>query len=158
MPDQYNNSFNPKAHEDTTAQEIWQQTQGKVTHVVAGIGTGGTVMGTGRGLKTHNAKIQVIAVEPEGSLHGLEGMKHMASSIVPGIYKEIFLDRKIPVETEDAYQMVRRLSKEEGLLVGQSSGAVLWGVFQVAKTLKEGLVVGIFPDGGDKYLSTRVWE
>ena len=158
MPDQYNNPFNPKAHEDTTAQEIWQQTEGKITHFVAGIGTSGTVMGTGRGLKAHNPKVHVIAVEPAGALHGLEGMKHMASSIVPGIYEESFLDLKISVETEDAYDMVRRLSKEEGVLIGQSSGAVLWGAFQVAKKLKEGVIVVVFPDGGDKYLSTRVWE
>ena len=158
MPDQYNNPFNPKAHEETTAQEIWNQTGGKITHLIAGIGTGGTVMGTGKGLKAHNSKIQVVAAEPAGSLHGLEGMKHMASSIVPGIYDEKFLDLKIPVESEDAYEMVRRLGKEEGLLVGQSSGAVLWAALEIAKTLKSGLIVAVFPDGGDKYLSTRVWE
>ncbi|MBI1884220.1 MAG: cysteine synthase [Chlamydiae bacterium] len=158
MPDQYNNPFNPKAHEEGTAQEIWAQTEGKVTHLLAGIGTGGTVTGTGRGLKKHNPKIQVIAVEPAGALHGLEGMKHMASSIVPGIYDEKSLEGKVSVETEDAYEMTRALSHEEGILVGQSSGAVLWGMFQVAKKLKEGLIVGVFPDGGDKYLTTRVWE
>ncbi len=158
MPDQYNNPFNPKAHEETTAKEIWEQTGGQVTHFIAGIGTSGTVMGTGRGLKSYNPKIKVIATEPAGSLHGLEGMKHMATSIVPGIYQESFLDQKISVETEDAYDMTRRLSKEEGILVGQSSGAVLWAALQVAKELKEGIIVGVFPDGGDKYLTTRVWE
>ncbi|MBI1870904.1 MAG: cysteine synthase [Chlamydiae bacterium] len=158
MPDQYNNAFNPKAHEETTAQEIWEQTSGQVTHLVAGIGTGGTVMGTGRGLKAHNSKIQVIAVEPADALHGLEGMKHMASSIVPGIYNEKFLDQKISIETEDAYEMTRALAREEGILVGQSSGAVLCGILKVAGQLKEGLIVGVFPDGGDKYLTTRVWE
>lgn len=162
MPDQYNNEHNPLAHEKTTAQEIWRQTQGRVTHLVAAIGTGGTVMGTGRGLRVHNRDVQVVAVEPAGSLHGLEGMKHMASSIVPGIYKDDFPDRKIPVETEDAYEMVRRLSREEGIFVGQSSGAVLWAALQIARELKrdgrDGIIVAIFPDGGDKYLSTRVWE
>ncbi len=158
MPDQYNNPFNPKAHEETTAKEIWEQTGGQITHFIAGIGTSGTVMGTGRGLKSYNPKVNVIAAEPAGSLHGLEGMKHMATSIVPGIYQESFLDQKISVETEDAYDMTRRLSKEEGILVGQSSGAVLWAALQVAKGLKEGIIVGVFPDGGDKYLTTRVWE
>ena len=158
MPDQYNNSFNPKAHEETTAVEIWNQTQGRVTHVVASIGTSGTAMGTGRGIKKFDSKVQIVAVEPAGPLHGLEGMKHIATSIVPGIYKESFLDRKIPVETEDAYEMVRRLGREEGLLVGQSSGAVLWGARKLASEIEQGVIVGIFPDGGDKYLSTRVWE
>jgi cysteine synthase B len=158
MPDQYNNPFNPKAHEETTAVEIWNQTQGKVTHVVASIGTSGTAMGTGRGIKKFDSKVQIVAVEPAGPLHGLEGMKHMSTSIVPGIYKESFLDRKISVETEDAYEMVRRLGREEGLLVGQSCGAVLWGARKLASEIEQGVIIGIFPDAGDKYLSTRVWE
>jgi len=158
MPDQYNNPFNPKAHEDTTAVEIWNQTQGRVTHVVASLGTSGTAMGTGRGIKKFNSRVQIVAVEPAGPLHGLEGMKHIATSIVPGIYKESLLDRKIPVETEDAYEMVRRLGREEGLLAGQSCGAVLWGARKLASEIEQGVIVAIFPDGGDKYLSTRVWE
>ena len=156
--DQYNNPSNPQAHVDTTANEIIEQTGGRVTHFVASIGTGGTVMGTGRGLKNYNKDIQVIAVEPDSPLHGLEGLKHMASSIVPGIYHEEELDNKIPAPTDESYEMTKRLAREEGLLVGQSSGAALWGALQVARQLKKGVVVAIFPDGGDKYLSTRLWE
>jgi cysteine synthase B len=156
-PDQYFNSANPLAHYQTTGPEIWYQTQGKVTHFVAGIGTGGTVMGTGRFLKEHNPHVQVIAVEPDDAFHGLEGLKHMASSIVPGIYHEEQLDRKIPVSTENAYETVYRLGREEGVLVGQSSGAALWGALAVAREIDEGVVVTLFPDFGDKYLSTTLW-
>lgn len=155
--DQYNNPSNPQAH-DSTAAEIFEQTEGRITHFVATIGTGGTVMGTGRGLKNYNKDIQVIAVEPDSPLHGLEGLKHMASSIVPGIYHEDELDAKIPAPTDESYDITKRLAREEGLLVGQSSGAALWAAIQVAKKLKKGVVVAIFPDGGDKYLSTRLWE
>jgi cysteine synthase B len=108
MPDQYNNEFNPRAHYDTTGVEIWRQTEGRVTHFVAGIGTGGTIMGTGRRLKDYNPSVQIIAVEPDNALHGLEGLKHMATSIVPGIYKEGELDAKIPMPTEPAYDMCER--------------------------------------------------
>lgn len=156
--DQYNNPSNPQAHADGTAGEIIDQTEGRVTHFVASIGTGGTVMGTGRGLKRFNKEIQVIAVEPDSAFHGLEGLKHMASSIVPGIYHEEELDAKIPAPTNESYDMVKRLAREEGLLVGQSSGAAMWAAMQVAGKLKKGVVVAIFPDGGDKYLSTRLWE
>ena len=142
---------------NTTGPEIWYQTQGRVTHFVAGIGTGGTIMGTGRYLKEQNSRIQVIAVEPDDALHGLEGLKHMASSIVPGIYHEEQLDRKIAVSTEDAYDTVYRLGREEGVLVGQSSGAALWAALRVARELDEGVVVTLFPDFGDKYLSTNLW-
>lgn len=156
--DQYNNPSNPQAHYDTTGPEIIEQTDGKVTHFVASIGTGGTIMGTGRRLKDYNKDIQIIAVEPESPLHGLEGLKHMASSIVPGIYHEEELDSKVPAPTEESYDMAKRLAREEGLLVGQSSGAAMWAALEVAKKLKKGTVVAIFPDGGDKYLSTRLWE
>lgn len=156
--DQYNNPSNPQAHFDGTGVEIIGQTEGRVTHFVASIGTGGTVMGTGRRLKEFNKEIRVVAVEPESPLHGLEGLKHMASSIVPGIYHEEELDEKVPAPTEPSYEMAKRLAREEGLLVGQSSGAAMWGALEVAKKLKKGLVVVIFPDGGDKYLSTRLWE
>jgi cysteine synthase B len=156
--DQYNNPSNPQAHYDTTGPEIIEQTEGRVTHFVASIGTGGTVMGAGRRLKEFNKDIRVIAVEPSSPLHGLEGLKHMASSIVPGIYHEEDLDEKVPAPTEESYDMAKRLAREEGLLVGQSSGAALWGAIEVAKRLKKGVVVVIFPDGGDKYLSTRLWE
>jgi cysteine synthase B len=156
-PDQYFNPANPVAHYHTTGPEIWQQTQGQVTHFVAGIGTGGTVMGTGRALKECNSNIQVIAAEPDDAFHGLEGLKHMASSIVPGIYHEEELDRKIPVATEDAYELVYRLGQNEGVLVGQSSGAALWAALQVARAIDEGTIVTVFPDFGDKYLSTTLW-
>ncbi|MBI3247593.1 MAG: cysteine synthase [Deltaproteobacteria bacterium] len=157
-PDQYFNPANPLAHYHTTGPEIWLQTQGQVTHFIAGIGTGGTVMGTGRFLKERNPRVQVIAVEPDDAFHGLEGLKHMASSIVPGIYHEQELDRKIPVATEDAYETVYHLGKEEGVLVGQSSGAALWAALKVAREIDEGIVVTIFPDFGDKYLSTTLWS
>ncbi|MBI4949123.1 MAG: cysteine synthase [Deltaproteobacteria bacterium] len=156
--DQYNNPSNPLAHYNGTAAEIIEQTEGRITHFVASIGTGGTIMGTGRRLKEHREDIQVIAVEPEDAFHGLEGLKHMASSIVPGIYHEEELDSKVSAPTEDSYNMAKRLAREEGLLVGQSSGAAMWGALEVAKKLKKGVVVVIFPDGGDKYLSTRLWE
>jgi S-sulfo-L-cysteine synthase (O-acetyl-L-serine-dependent) len=156
-PDQYFNPMNPQAHYENTGPEIYRQTNGKVTHFVAGIGTGGTVMGTGRYLKEVNPEIQIIAVEPDDALHGLEGLKHMATSIVPGIYHEQELDAKIPVSTEDAYSMVYRLSQEEGLLVGQSSGAALFAALKVARKLRSGTIVTIFPDFGDKYLTTNLW-
>jgi cysteine synthase B len=158
MPDQYNNPANPEAHYETTGKEIIEQTKGSITHFVAGIGTGGTIMGTGRRLKEFNSKIKVIAVEPATPLHGLEGLKHMESSIVPGIYKEEFLDGKIKVQTEDAYEMTLRLAKEEGLFVGYSSGAAMQGALEVARQIKEGVIVTVFPDSGDKYLSTSLWE
>jgi len=156
-PDQYFNPMNPQAHYETTGPEIMRQTDGKITHFVAGIGTGGTIMGAGRYLKEANPAIRVIAVEPDDALHGLEGLKHMASSIVPGIYHEDELDEKIAVATDDAYAMVYRLSQEEGVLVGQSSGAALYATLKLARKLKAGTLVTIFPDFGDKYLSTNLW-
>ncbi len=154
MPDQYNNPENPRAHERTTAPEIWKQSGGKVTHFVATMGTSGTVMGTGRGLKGFNEKIEVIGVEPDDALHGIEGLKHMASSIVPGIYSESALDRKIPMSTEAAYDFAERLSREEGLLVGHSSGAAMAAALQVAEEIdktKGGVVVTVFCDHGERY-------
>ncbi|MSS72219.1 MAG: cysteine synthase family protein [Candidatus Latescibacteria bacterium] len=156
-PDQYNNPSNPKAHALHTAPEIWAQTKGEITHFVASIGTSGTLMGTGRGLKALNPDVRVVEVEPP-AFHGIEGLKHMATSIVPGIYGEGFADEKVTVETEDAYEMTRWLARELGVLCGQSSGAALWGALQVARRIERGAVVVIFPDGGDKYMSTRVWE
>src|SRR6185437_13007038 len=156
-PDQYNNEANSLAHFETTGPEIWQQTEGRVTHFVAAIGTSGTVMGTGRFLKSKNRDIKVIAVEPDDPMHGLEGLKHMASSIIPGIYHEDQLDRKIPVSTEDAYDMVYALGQVEGVLVGQSSGAAMIAALRLARELREGCVVTVFPDSGDKYLSTNLW-
>jgi S-sulfo-L-cysteine synthase (O-acetyl-L-serine-dependent) len=155
---QYNNPANPEAHRLTTSQEILEQTDGQVTHFVAGIGTGGTIMGTGEGLKKANSRIQIFAAEPDAPLHGLEGLKHMASSIVPGIYQESRLDGKIPIPTETAYDTVKQLSQKEGLLVGLSSGGALYAALELAKKLDSGWIVTVFPDGGDRYLSIDVWD
>ncbi|HUY19620.1 MAG TPA: PLP-dependent cysteine synthase family protein [Candidatus Binataceae bacterium] len=156
-PDQYNNEANSLAHFETTGPEVWNQTRGQVTHFVAGIGTGGTIMGTGRYLKSRNPAVRVIAVEPDDPMHGLEGLKHMASSIVPGIYHEERLDDKIQVSTEDAYEMVYALGQLEGILVGQSAGAAMVAALKVASSLSAGCVVTVFSDFGDKYLSTNLW-
>ena len=156
-PDQYNNPANSLAHYETTGPEIWRQTDGAVTHYVSSIGTGGTVMGTGRYLKEQNPALEVIAAEPDDAFHGIEGLKHMASSIVPGIFHEAELDRKLGVATDDAYNMVYRLGREEGLLLGQSSGAAHVVALRVARELREGMVVVLFPDFGDRYLSTNLW-
>jgi len=153
--DQYSNPMNPRAHEVTTAQEIWRDTGGRVTHFVAGIGTGGTIMGTARGLRRHGA-VEAIAVEPAEALHGLEGLKHMPSSIVPPIYREEELDRKLSVATDDGWDMAERLLAEESLLAGHSAGAAACGALIVAKELAErrerGVVVTLFPDRADRYL------
>ncbi|MBE9522201.1 MAG: cysteine synthase family protein [Proteobacteria bacterium] len=157
-PDQYNNPANVRAHHYGTAREIIAQTDGKVTHFAATIGTGGTIMGNCRGLKEYNNNIVVKALEPESPFHGIEGLKHMDSSIVPGIYKEEELDGKVPIPTEESYDMAQRLAREEGLFVGQSSGAAMWGALRIAEEIDEGVVVTVFPDGGDKYLSTALWR
>jgi len=154
-PDQYSNESNPRAHYLTTGEEIWKQTRGLVTHFVCGIGTGGTVMGTGRRLKDYRRDIQVIAVEPAEALHGLEGLKHMASSIVPPIYREEELDEKISVGTDEGWEMADRLLAEEGLLVGRSAGAAMVGALRIARRLaaekKPGTIVTLFPDRADRY-------
>jgi cysteine synthase B len=157
-PDQYNNPANSLAHYESTGPEIWRQTDGRITHFVAAIGTSGTIMGTGRYLKEQNPRVQVIAAEPDDAFHGLEGLKHMATSIVPGIYREEELDRKIGIATDDAYAMVYRLGREEGLLLGQSSGAALVAALEVARDLEQGTLVMLFPDFGDRYLSTNLWR
>jgi len=156
MPDQYNNPSNPKAHYLATGPEILEQTKGKITHFVASIGTSGTIMGTGKALKEFNPTIRVIGVQPDDAMHGIEGLKHMASSIVPGIYDPTFPDEIIYVNTEKAYDMVKQITTVEGLPVGHSSGAAMVGAMQVAERLKEGVIVVIFPDGGDRYLSHEI--
>lgn len=153
MPDQYNNDNNPRAHETTTAQEIWRQTEGQVTHFAATIGTSGTVMGTSRGLKTHNSNIKCYALMPDDSLHGLEGLKHMPSSIVPGFYHPEELDEVIGIETELSYELTERLAADEGLVVGHSSGGALLGALEVAKEIEAGVIVTVFPDHGDRYFA-----
>lgn len=156
--DQYNNPSNWRAHYDTTGPEILEQTGGRVTHFVAGLGTTGTLMGVGRRLHEANPRIEVVAVEPDAALHGLEGLKHLATSIVPGIYDSSVHDQKLTVSTEAAYAMARRLSREEGLFVGESAGAAVEAALAVARDLREGVVVVIAPDGGDRYLSTPLWS
>lgn len=153
IPDQYNNSSNWKAHYHTTAPEIIKQTGGRITHFVATVGTGGTIMGTGRALKEFNPGIKVIAIQPDDAMHGIEGLKHMESSIVPGIYDLDFPDETVFVNTDEAYEMVKRLTNTEGLAVGHSSGAALVGALQVAENLEGGVIAMVFPDGGDRYLS-----
>jgi S-sulfo-L-cysteine synthase (O-acetyl-L-serine-dependent) len=157
-PDQYNNPANWRAHYDTTANEIWRQTDGQITHFVAGMGTSGTFMGVTRRLKELNPSIQCISMQPNSPLHGLEGMKHMASALVPGIYDPNLADELIEVATEDAHRMVLRLAREEGILVGVSSGGNLVAAMQVAEKLKEGVVVTIFCDSAAKYLSEDFWH
>ncbi|HZX14233.1 MAG TPA: cysteine synthase family protein [Thermodesulfobacteriota bacterium] len=157
MPDQYNNPANPQSHYETTAPEIYQQTQGRITHFLAGIGTSGTLMGTGRRLKEFNPNIKVIAIEPSESLHGLEGLKHMATSIVPGIYDSAFPDEIIQVSTDDSYRVMKELLKKEGIFVGHSSGAAVHATLEYAKRLKEGVLVTMLPDGGYRYLSGGLW-
>ncbi|GAC1340779.1 MAG: cysteine synthase B [Myxococcales bacterium] len=154
--DQYSNPANPRAHELGTAEEIWRDTAGRVTHFVAGIGTSGTVMGTGRGLKSRRRGIQVIACEPAEPLHGLEGLKHMSSSIVPPIWREDELDGKVSIATEDGWDMAERLIANEGLMAGHSAGAAASGALQVARALaargEQGCIVCLFPDRADRYL------
>ena len=145
MPDQYNNDSNWKSHYETTAKEIWTQTDHRVTHFIAGIGTGGTIMGVTRRLREFDPEIKCFALEPKEELHGLEGLKHMASSIVPGIYDETLLDGKISVATEEAYDMVETLEKEEGILAGQSSAAALCGALELARRIKKGSHRNRFP-------------
>ena len=151
MPNQYNNKMNPQAHYETTGVEIWDQTDGGVTHFIATLGTSGTAMGTTRRLKEYNSDIKCIGGQPAHSLHGLEGLKHMPSSIVPGIYDESQLDEVLWLETEPSYDMVERLAREEGLIVGYSSGAAMLAAMQVAQTLDKGKIVIIFCDHGDRY-------
>lgn len=157
MPDQYNNPFNPQAHYDTTGVEIWRQTEGKVTHFISTLGTSGTAMGTTRRLKDYSKDVYCIGGMPADALHGLEGLKHMPSSIVPGIYHESEVDEILPLETEPAYDMVDRLGLEEGLIVGYSSGAAMVAAMEVAKRIDKGLIVIIFCDHGDRYFEGMKW-
>jgi cysteine synthase B len=158
MPDQYNNPANWWAHYDTTGPEIIEQTKGQITHFVAGVGTSGTLMGTGRRLREFNPQIQIAAVLPAEDLHGIEGLKHMETAIVPEIWNAQFPDRQLTVRTEDAYMTARRLALEEGILVGQSGGAAVHAALELARQLTEGVIVTILPDAGDRYFSTGLWE
>jgi cysteine synthase B len=152
--DQYNNPSNWKAHYETTGVEIFHQSMGKVTHFLAGVGTGATLTGTGRRLKEYNPQIKIFGVQPDNGFHGIEGLKHIETAIRPGIYDESILDGTFFVKTEDAYEMTTRLAKEECLWVGLSSGAVFWASLKLAESLDRGIIVTIFPDGGDRYVTT----
>ena len=160
--DQYSNEANWKAHYHGTANEIWQQTQGRVTHFVSMLGTSGTFMGTSRRLKELNPAVQCISLQPDSSFHGIEGAKHMASAIVPRIYDPRLADQNLEIATEDAYAMARQLSRSAGLLVGISAAAAVVGCLKIARDLplqrgQEAVVVTILCDSGDKYLSERFW-
>ena len=156
-PDQYSNDANWQAHYDTTAPEIIEQTSGRLTHFVAGLGTSGTFMGTGRRLRKFNPAIKLISFQPDSPFHGLEGLKHMESAMVPSIYEPTLADEDLRVDTEEAYRMVRRLAREEGMLAGISSGAAMCAVLQVAKKIERGVIVTVFPDGAEKYLTESFW-
>lgn len=159
--DQYNNPANWQAHYRSTGVEIWEQTEGAITHFVAGLGTSGTLMGTGRRLKDYNPEVQIVALQPDGPFHGLEGLKHMPTAIKPGIYDEFFPDRQLAISTEATHRMARRLAREEGYLVGISAAAAVVGALTIAAELAErgepGLIVTLFPDNGYKYLTDPLW-
>jgi cysteine synthase B len=157
-PDQYANPANWRAHYETTAPEIWQQSGGRITHFVAGLGTSGTFVGTARRLRELNPGIRLFSVQPEGPLHAIEGLKHMASSIVPGIYDASLAHEDLRVATEDAQEMTRRLAAGHGILAGVSSGAALVAALRVASNAPNAVIVTVFPDGGSRYLSDRFWE
>lgn len=156
--DQYDNPSNWRAHYDGTGPEIIAQTHGRVTHVVAGVGTTGTLVGVGRRLRETDPGVQMIAVEPDDGFHGIEGLKHLPTSITPGIYDPTVAHRTIRVSSGEAYAMTRRLAADEGILAGPSSGAAMAAAVQVAAELDRGIVVAIFPDRGDRYLSTNIWR
>jgi cysteine synthase B len=155
---QYNNSANWRAHYQTTANEIWDQTGGLVTHFVAGLGTSGTFTGTSRRLRELNPIIQCVSMQPDSPFNGLEGLKHMDSAIKPGIYDEALADRNTVVRTEDAYRMARFLAQQEGLFVGVSAAAAAQAAVDEALGLEQGVVVTILPDNGFKYLGERFWQ
>jgi cysteine synthase B len=157
-PDQYNNDANWQAHFRSTGPEIWRQTRERVTHFVAGLGTSGTFMGVGRYLRKVSPTVKLFSMQPASPFHGLEGLKHMETAIVPGIYDPNLADGCITVETEEAHAMVKRLAREEGVLVGISSAANLIAALRVAETVDEGVIATIFADNGDRYLSDRFWE
>ncbi|MGI8732690.1 MAG: PLP-dependent cysteine synthase family protein [Pyrinomonadaceae bacterium] len=152
-PDQYNNEANWRAHYDHTAPEIWEQSEGQITHFIAGLGTSGTFVGVTRRLKEFNLDIQAISLQPDSPLHGLEGLKHMATATVPGIYDSTLADDNVEVSTDDAEEMVRRLAREEGLFVGASSGANVFAALRLARSLsRSAVVLTILCDGGERYM------
>jgi cysteine synthase B len=160
--DQYNNPANWQAHYKTTGVEIWNQTQGRVSHFVAGLGTSGTLTGTGRRLKDYHSAIQIISAQPDTAFHGIEGWKHMATAIKPGIYDPFFADRDMGITTEESYEMARRLAREEGYLVGISAAAAMVAAIKVGEEAaargEEAVIVTLFPDNAYKYLSESFWQ
>ncbi|CAN5593850.1 cysteine synthase family protein [soil metagenome] len=156
--DQYNNGANWRAHYETTGSEILEQTDGRVTHFVAGLGTSGTFMGVGRRLREYSPAIRLVSVQPESGLHGIEGLKHMDTAIRPGIYDAALADEDIRVTTEQAYSLTRRLAAEEGLLVGVSSGAALAACLALAARIDRGVIVTVFADSGTRYLTEEFWN
>jgi S-sulfo-L-cysteine synthase (O-acetyl-L-serine-dependent) len=157
MPDQYNNPANWKAHYDGTGAEIWGQTDGRVTHFVAALGTSGTFMGVSRRLRAERPDVVCISVQPEDPWHGLEGMKHMPTAIVPGIYDPLLADDNLWAPTEVSYDLARELARREGIMVGHSSGAALWGVRETGRRLESGVIVTVLCDGGNRYLSSGLY-
>ena len=160
-PDQYSNPANWQAHYRTTANEIWEQTSGRITHFVAGLGTSGTFVGTTRRLKELNPAIRCISLQPDSSFHGLEGWKHMPTAIRPAIYDDTLADENLHVHTEGAYHLVKRVAREDGLLISPSSAAALYGCFEVANNIPTGqpaVIVTVFPDSAAKYLNERFWD
>jgi cysteine synthase B len=157
-PDQYANPQNPGAHERTTGPEIFEETRGRLTHFVAGLGTTGTFVGTTRFLRGRDPRIRAVSVQPDSPINGLEGLKHMESSIRPEIYDATLADENLEMPTEEAYEMVKRLAREEGLLAGVSSGAVAAATLRIAERERRGVFVTVFPDDGAKYLSERFWD
>ena len=157
FPDQLNNDANWKAHYEGTANEIWAQTGGAVTHFVAGVGTGGTLVGTGRRLRELNAEVKVVCVQPSSPLHGLEGVRHLQTTIVPRIFDPAMVDQTVAVETEAAQAMAVRLAREEGVFVGVSAGAAVVAALQVASGLARGVVVTVLPEGGRRFIHQAFW-
>ena len=159
--DQYSNPANWQAHYRTTANEIWEQTSGRITHFVAGLGTSGTFVGTTRRLKELNPEIRCVSLQPDASFHGLEGWKHMETAIRPAIYDDRLADENLPVSTEQAYRLVKRLARQEGLLVSPSSAAALLGCFMVGASIpkqRHAVIVTVFADSASKYLNERFWD
>ncbi|MCI0387961.1 MAG: cysteine synthase family protein [Acidobacteria bacterium] len=157
-PDQYNNPANWRAHYETTGVEIFEQSGGRITHFIAGLGTSGTFMGAGRRLRELNPGVRLISMEPDSPFHGLEGLKHMETAIVPGIYDPAFADERIEIATEEAHEMAKRLARVEGWFVGISSGANVATAMKVAAQIDEGVIVTILCDDGSKYLSEKFWD
>ncbi|OFY64155.1 MAG: cysteine synthase B [Bacteroidetes bacterium RBG_13_42_15] len=157
MPDQFSNRYNKIAHYKTTGEEIWKQTNGKIDYFVSAIGTSGTIMGVGKALRENNPKIKIVCAHPVRR-HYIQGLKNMEEAIVPTIYKPSEIEITIMVETEDAFKMARQIIKEEGIFVGMSSGAAMYAATETAKRIKSGVIVVIFPDRGEKYLTTNLFE